>query len=155
MTALDDQMLVAGQIGPGDVAELSAQGISLIINNRPDGEDPDQPAGAEIEAAAAAAGIAYRHIPVAGSIDARSIQATAEALDGAEGKVLAFCRSGTRSTYLWALAQASRGADVDELAARAAAAGYDLSPLRPYLARTPGSAAPPRGRPRGPSGGSE
>jgi uncharacterized protein (TIGR01244 family) len=84
------------------------------------------------------AGIAYRHIPIAGAIPAAAVEAMVEALAGAEGKVLAFCRSGTRSTYLWALARASRGAEAGELAALAAAAGYDLSPIRRYLERKQG-----------------
>ena len=55
------------------------------------------------------------------------------ALDEAEGTMLAFCRSGTRSTFLWALAQANRGADGETLVRQAAEAGYDLSPIRPHL----------------------
>ena len=54
----------------------------------------------------------------------------AEALDGATGAVLAYCRSGTRSTLLWALAEASQGADPDRLAEHAAQAGYDITPVR-------------------------
>jgi len=50
-----------------------------------------------------------------------------------EGKTLAFCRSGTRSTYLWAMAARSRGMDGAAIVASAEAAGYDLGPLRPYL----------------------
>jgi uncharacterized protein (TIGR01244 family) len=57
------------------------------------------------------------------------------ALTGAEGDVLLFCRSGTRSTYLWALARARHGADADDLVSQAAEAGYDLSPILPWLQR--------------------
>ena len=103
---LDDRVFVAGQIGPEDMAEIAALGVTMIVNNRPDGEEPGQPTGAEIEAAARAAGLDYRHIPVAGGIAPEQIEAMAEALDEAEGTLLAFCRSGTRSTYLWALARA-------------------------------------------------
>jgi len=127
---LDETMLVAGQIRPEQVADAAAEGVTLIVNNRPDGEEAGQPAGAEIEAAAKAAGLDYRHVPVAGGISEEQVAAMAEALEAAEGKVLAFCRSGTRSTFLWALARASRGADGQALLAQAAAAGYDLSPLR-------------------------
>ena len=132
---LDERTLVAGQIAPGDVAALAARGVTLIVNNRPDGETPDQPAGADIAAAARAAGLDYRHIPVAGAIAAEQVAAMAAALEEAEGPLLAFCRSGTRSAFLWALAQTQRGADAESLIAQAAAAGYDLSPLRPSPAR--------------------
>ena len=57
----------------------------------------------------------------------------AEALGGAEGKVLAFCAGGVRSAYMWALTRAQAGDDADSIVARAAGAGYDLTPLRPYL----------------------
>jgi uncharacterized protein (TIGR01244 family) len=131
MQRLDATVLVAGQIRPSDLAEAAASGIRTIVNNRPDGEEPGQPLAAEIEAAAQAAGLAYRHIPVAGGFSDAQVEAMAEALG--EGPVLAFCRSGTRSTWLWALARARLGDDAEELAARAASAGYDLSPIRAYL----------------------
>ncbi len=130
---LDDRVLVAGQIAPEDVARAAALGVTTIVNNRPDGEEPDQPAGAEIAAAAAAADLAYHHIPVAGGLGPDQVTEMAAVLDAAEGKTLAFCKAGTRSAYLWALARARRGADGQELLERAAAAGYDLSPLRSYL----------------------
>lgn len=135
MIALDDRVLVSGQIDPADLPAIAAAGVTLVINNRPDGEAFDQPAGAEIEAAARAAGLDYRHIPVAGGLAPDQVAAMAEALDGAAGKTLAFCKSGTRSTYLWALARAGQGADGAILFEQAAAAGYDLSPLRAYLLR--------------------
>lgn len=106
----------------------------MIVNNRPDGEEPGQPAAAEIEAAARAANLGYRHIPVAaGGLSSDLVQAMAEAMDEADGTVFAFCRSGTRSTYLWALARSRQGAGGDELIERAAAAGYDLSPLARFF----------------------
>ena len=131
--ALDDTTMVAGQIGPEDVAEAKALGVTLIVNNRPDGEEPGQPTGAEIEAAALAAGLGYRFIPVSGGLSGSQVEAMAGALEAADGKVLAFCKAGTRSTWLWALAQARRGVDGDTLIAQAAAAGYDLTPIRRFL----------------------
>jgi uncharacterized protein (TIGR01244 family) len=133
MVLIDEQMLIAGQIQPRDAAAAAALGVTMIVNNRPDGEEPGQPAGAEIEAAAKAAGLGYAHLPVAGGIAPGQAEAMAAILDAAEGKVLAFCRSGTRSAYLWALARSLRGVDGETLAAQAAAAGYDLTPLRLYL----------------------
>jgi uncharacterized protein (TIGR01244 family) len=106
---LDSSTLAGGQIAPGDVAGLARAGVVMIVNNRPDGEEAGQPAGAAIEAAAQAAGLAYRHIPVAGQISPAQVEAMVEALDAAgEGKVLAFCRSGRRSAILWSLASARR-----------------------------------------------
>ena len=131
---LDDSTLVAGQIGPGEITEAAALGVGLIVNNRPDGEEPGQPDGASIEAAARAAGLDYRHIPVAGGIAPEQVEAMAESL-ASGAKVLAYCRSGTRSAYLWALARARIGADADELIAGAASAGYDLSSLAAHLRR--------------------
>jgi uncharacterized protein (TIGR01244 family) len=135
---LDDHVLVSGQIAPEEVAEAAAEGVTMIVNNRPDGEAPDQPTSAEIHAAAAAAGISYRHIPVAGGLSPDQVRGMADALAATEGKVLAFCRSGTRSTYLWALARAQAGDDVEEIVGKATAAGYDLGSLRPYLAQISG-----------------
>jgi uncharacterized protein (TIGR01244 family) len=132
---LDDKVQVAGQIGSEDARTAAAQGVTMIVNNRPDGEEPGQPAGAEIEAAATKAGIAYRHIPVSGGFSEAQVEAMTDALEAAEGPVLAFCKSGTRSTFLWALAKARHGAEPEELASRAAEAGYDLSPIFAYLRR--------------------
>jgi uncharacterized protein (TIGR01244 family) len=128
---LSDAVLISGQIGTADIADAAAAGVTVIVNNRPDGEEPGQPPGAGIEAAARAAGLAYRHIPVAGGFAPDLVAAMAAAMD--EGRILAFCKSGTRSTWLWALAARSRGEDPASIIARAAAAGYDLAPLEPYL----------------------
>jgi len=130
---LDDSVFVAGQIVPEDVAEAARMGIVSIINNRPDGEESGQPSSVEIKAAAQAANLAYIHIPIAGGFSEDQVAAMADALE--HGPVLAFCRSGTRSTYLWALARAAEGADGEALIATASAAGYDLGPLRPHLVR--------------------
>ena len=124
------------QIGLADVAAAQARGITLIVNNRPENEAEDQIAGVDIEAAARAAGLGYLAIPVtpAGFGD-EQVQAMAAALAEASGPVLAYCRSGTRSTLLWALAQARGGRDPDDIAAEAARAGYDIAPIRPLLDR--------------------
>ena len=132
-TPLDDRTFVAGQIAPDDLPAIAAVGVKTLVNNRPDHEEPGQPTGEEIAAAAKDAGLAYRHIPVAGGLSADQVAALAALLGESEDKLLLFCRTGTRSTYLWALAEASRGADPESLIASAAAAGHDLSSLRPYL----------------------
>lgn len=133
MKPLDAKTSVAGQILPGDLPALAAAGIGMIVNNRPDGEEPGQPEASEIAAAAAAAGLAYRHIPISGGFNLDDVLAMAEALDAADGRLLAFCKSGTRSAFLWALARSEQGAPAGELIAAAAGAGYDIAPIAPYL----------------------
>jgi uncharacterized protein (TIGR01244 family) len=133
MKRLDDKTYVAGQIAPGAVALLGARGVRLIVNNRPDGEEAGQPGSAEIEAAAVEAGIAYRHIPIAGQFPEESVEAMLEALDGADGPVLVYCRSGLRSAFLWGLARARAGDEGRDVIARAEAAGFDLGPIRHYF----------------------
>lgn len=131
---LTETMLVAPQIDEAAVAKAAAQGVTLIINNRPDGEAADQPLGADIAAAAQTAGVAYCAIPVTqAGFSMPQVAAMADVIAGAEGRVLAYCRSGTRSTHLWALSQAQAGANADGLTEAAAGAGYDLTPLRAML----------------------
>lgn len=131
---LTDKVLVAPQIDVQAVAAARDAGVTLIINNRPEDESPDQTPGAEIEAAARAAGMNYIAIPVTHSgFSQPQVDAMAAALSGADGKVLAYCRSGTRSTLLWALAQASQGDHPAVLAEQAADAGYDLTPIRAMM----------------------
>ena len=78
----------------------------MVVNNRPDGEEPGQPASAEMRAAAGRLGLGYRYIPVApGSLTEQDAAAFASALREAGGPILAFCRTGARSTKLWQAAQ--------------------------------------------------
>jgi uncharacterized protein (TIGR01244 family) len=122
-----DRFEVSPQITPEEAREAAAAGVKLIINNRPDGEAPDQPTGADIEAAAKAGGADYVYLPVVGRPTAEQARAQADAVAGAGGPVLAFCRSGTRSITTWALGEAAKGRDRGELVRLAAAAGYDLA----------------------------
>jgi uncharacterized protein (TIGR01244 family) len=114
------------------VDAAAEQGFKTIINNRPDGEDPAQPSGLQIEAAAQNAGLAYFHVPVRGGPTPEQVETTQKILEQAPGPVLAFCRSGTRSIVTWSLAQALSGDySPDELIGFGRAAGYDLSGLFP------------------------
>jgi uncharacterized protein (TIGR01244 family) len=132
--SVTNDLMVSPQIGLDAVAEAKALGVTLIINNRPEGESEDQVPGAEIEAAAHAAGLEYVAIPITHSgFSQPQVEAMVAALQGADGKVLAYCRSGTRSTLLWALAESAQGGDPDSLTNMAAKAGYDLSPVRPLM----------------------
>lgn len=131
---LTDNVLASPQITEADIAAAQAMGVTTIVNNRPEGESDDQTPGPLIRAAAEQAGMAYHAIPIthAGFSEAQ-VKAMADALDSAPGPVLAYCRSGTRSTLLWALVQARAGRDLDEIASIAAAAGYDVGPVRPLM----------------------
>ena len=129
--SLSASVLASPQITAGDIAEARDLGVTLVVNNRPEGEAADQVPGDQIAAAARTAGLDYRAIPIDHSgFSMAQVEAMVDALESARGKVLAYCRSGTRSTLLWALAAASKGADPEAIAQAAAAAGYDVSPVR-------------------------
>lgn len=130
---LDEKTLVSGQIEPEQVAQLKNFGVTMIVNNRPDGEEPGQPTGAEIEDAAEAAGIAYRYIPIHRGIGPSDAEAMEEAIEAADGKLFAYCKSGTRSALTWAVARRQQGASVEELQQAAASAGVDLTPIAHLL----------------------
>lgn len=129
---IDDKTYASPQIGIAEIAYAKALGIGLIVNNRPEHEADDQTPGAEIAAAAHEAGMAYVAIPVShAGFSMPQVEAMQQALAQAgDTPVLAYCRSGTRSTLLWALAQARSGMNPDDIAAKAAGAGYDIGPIR-------------------------
>ena len=134
---ITDSVSVAPQISPEDVALAAAQGFRTIVNNRPDGESLDQPDGALIEAAAAAAGMAYVAIPIDQTgFNLEQVEAMVGALK--HGPVLAFCRSGTRSCNLWALASARQGGDAAAIIAAASAGGYNVAGLLPLFKQLAG-----------------
>ncbi|HJT41791.1 MAG TPA: TIGR01244 family sulfur transferase [Sphingobium sp.] len=132
---LTDRLYVSPQITVDQVEEAKALGVTVIINNRPDDEEPGQTNGAAIEAAAKAAGLGYVAVPVAhGGFAPWQLDGMAAGLDQAgEGKVLAYCRSGTRSTLLWALTRSRAGDHPAVLTEKAEAAGYDLTPVRQIM----------------------
>jgi uncharacterized protein (TIGR01244 family) len=126
---LSQTVWAAPQIAIEDLPDLAARGVRRVVNNRPDGEDPGQPTSAEMETAARAAGLDYVHAPVSGMPGPDAVRAVAAALE-ADEPVLMYCRSGTRSTFAWALAmRALDRAEPDEIRQAAANAGYDLSRL--------------------------
>ena len=130
----DDQISVCGQITVESVAGLPAQGVTMLINNRPDGEDPGQPAAGDIEAAAERAGLAYRHIPIIRGMGPADVEAMDQAIEQANGgKVLAFCRSGNRSALVSALARRRQGIAQATIEQQLIAAGVDPSPIAHLL----------------------
>jgi uncharacterized protein (TIGR01244 family) len=131
---LDDKVMVSGQVAPHEVVELAAQGVTVLVNNRPDGEEPGQPLAAEIEDAAAAAGISYRFVPILRGIGPADVEEMQKALREAEGgKMLAFCRSGTRSALAVALAKREEGASAEEVTRNLTEAGFDPGPIAHLL----------------------
>lgn len=106
MTQLSPELSVRPQLLPREVADVARSGFKGVINNRPDGEAPDQPRSEELEAEARRHGLRYWYIPVVpGQATESHAQAFAAALREAGGPVVAFCRTGNRSTGLWKMAQ--------------------------------------------------
>ena len=131
---LDDKVMVSGQVAPHEVAALAEQGVTVLVNNRPDGEEPNQPLASEIEDAAAAAGIGYRYVPIIRGIGPADVEEMQAAMREAEGgKLLAFCRSGTRSALAIALAKREEGASLEEVVQQLNQAGIDHGPIAHLL----------------------
>ncbi|OBX18557.1 TIGR01244 family protein [Erythrobacter sp. QSSC1-22B] len=105
-TRISDRLAVGPQIEIEDLATLAQDGFTGIVNNRPDGEAQDQPMSRELAAEASRLGLAYWHIPVVlGATTDAETRDFAPALRDADGPVLAFCRTGNRSSTLWEAAQ--------------------------------------------------
>lgn len=131
---LDARTFVSGQIGPEHMVEAKSLGVTVIVNNRPDNEDLGQPLSADLEAAAQAAGLDYRHVPIARGMGPADIEEMRRAMhETGEGKLLAFCRSGNRSTLAWAIACHEEGVPREELERAAEGAGFSLAPVRHLL----------------------
>ena len=126
----------AGKLDRSDIEALARDGVRTIVNNRPDDEDPGQLPAADARRIAEAHGIAYHHIPVtAATLSRADVDAFAGVLAAAEQPIVAHCRSGTRSTLLWALARMREGADPFALVAEAARHGIDIAALPAIAAR--------------------
>jgi uncharacterized protein (TIGR01244 family) len=131
---LDEKTLVSGQIAPHEVAGLAQQGVTMLVNNRPDGEEAGQPLAGEIEQAAEAAGISYRFVPIIRGIGPADVEEMQKARrDAGDGKLLAFCRSGTRSALTLAVAQREEGASAEEIVRQLNQAGFDHGPIAHLL----------------------
>ncbi len=136
MRHLHEQLFVAGQISAADIDTLKAEGFTAIINNRPDNEEPGQPSAESIEALAKAAGLKYIHLPMAnGQPLPENVVGDFRALvTDSEEKVLAHCRSGMRSSVIWALGAIAAGeVTVDDAINKGAAAGIPLQNVRALL----------------------
>ncbi|PWJ20552.1 bifunctional protein tyrosine phosphatase family protein/NAD(P)/FAD-dependent oxidoreductase [Jannaschia seohaensis] len=124
---LTDKVSVSPQITADDMAAISEAGFRAIICNRPDGEGADQPSFQEIEAAAKAAGIEARYVPVkSGMVTDDDVAAFGAALSDVPRPILAYCRTGTRSATLWSFHEAKKR-PMPEILAATKAAGYDMN----------------------------
>jgi uncharacterized protein (TIGR01244 family) len=131
---LDEKVMVSGQVAPHEVAGLAEQGVTVLVNNRPDGEEPGQPLAGDIEQAAAAAGISYHFVPIIRGIGPADVEVMQQALRQAEGgKLLAFCRSGMRSALAVSLAKRAEGASAEEVQQSLVDAGFDPGPIAHLL----------------------
>ena len=133
MRKLSPRFFVSEQITTADLGVASAQGIKTVINNRPDNEAQGQPRSADLAAAAEELGMQFVNLPVvAGRLTDENIDQFERANRTLQGPILMYCRTGTRSTCLWALNEA-KTLDVDAVMATTAQAGYDLTALRARL----------------------
>lgn len=135
---INDNLFVAGQISPADIPQLASHGIQTIVCNRPDGEDEGQPEFALIDSIAKASGITMKYLPVvSGSVTDNDVSDFSNAIDqtieAEKLPVLAYCRTGTRCTILWALSEGKKGASLQQILDTAAQAGYNLSGQIPRL----------------------
>jgi len=129
-------LTAAGALSREHIDALAASGVKTIINNRPDGEDPGQLPAAEAQRLAEAHGMSYFHIPMtAATLQPSDVDAMAAALKNAPQPSVAHCRSGTRSTLLWALTRVREGDDPAALVALGARNGIDIAALPVLAAR--------------------
>ena len=130
---ITDTYHVSPQIDPEDAPALAEAGVSLVICNRPDAEVPPSHQAAEVEKAVRAAGMEFAALPLTHqTMTPENVARQADLVESAEGKVLAYCASGTRCSVVWALGQAG-ARPTDEILAATARAGYMLDGLRPTL----------------------
>ena len=132
---IEDGFFVMPQLTHGIVADLAASGFKVIINNRPDGERGHYPTNVDMEALAKQHGMQYFFVPVNPmALSMETVQAFAQAMEDAQGPVVAYCASGRRSAMMWALINASKKS-ADEIISACAAQGHDLSQMRPMLSQ--------------------
>jgi uncharacterized protein (TIGR01244 family) len=141
-----EKFSVMGQLQPHDFVELRRRGYRTVINNRPDGEETTQPGSAAEAAAASAAGLDYVHIPVtSASMTEADAARLAAAIAASDGPVLAHCRSGARSFYLWIMTGSAGAAALgnDVLLAKASEIGIKPDDARSWLEKHRSSVTKP------------
>ncbi|WP_170937116.1 MULTISPECIES: TIGR01244 family sulfur transferase [Rhodomicrobium] len=132
---IDEKTSVAGQIQLDELEELAASGIKVIVNNRPDGEAFfGQPKAKDLEEEAARHGVAFFNLPFTmQTLTPELVAEFAKILKDADGPILAYCRTGNRSSLLWAASQVALGAPIEAVLAQAQDAGYDLRPAEQLI----------------------
>ncbi len=130
---VSDDFATAPQLGPADLRAASSLGFRLVMCNRPDHEEPGQILSRAMAACAGDLGLAFVFLPFVGLPDARIVDRFCALRQENPGPLLAYCRSGTRSIFLWALAEARNGRPGTEILALARQAGYDVSAVAPLL----------------------
>jgi len=130
---ITDTYTIAPQLEPADMAAIAASGVTTVICNRPDAEIPAQLQAAAMQEAAEAAGLSFVFNPViGGQLTMDNVEEQRDAIDAADGPVVAYCASGNRSTIVWALGMAGE-LPADEIISRGETWGYQLEWLRPQL----------------------
>lgn len=133
ITELSSQYFVSPQISVADFETLKAQGFDVVINNRPDGESDDQPSSADLQAAAESVGLRYIYNPVdLKQLSNKEVAVQDELIKGSD-KVFAFCRTGTRSSVLWVLANQKDEESFVTLVADVMKKGFDLGRCLPAM----------------------
>ena len=123
---LTDTVSVMGQVLPEEIATLKAEGFTTVMCNRPDHEDPGQPTMDELAAACEEHGLRFVRYPLTMmNFPGDNVVGMAEEFEPENGKVLAYCRTGTRSANLWILTLAGEA----RLAAFAAAERYGINTM--------------------------
>jgi len=144
ISRLADGLTVSPQPSPGDFPLLAARGVAMVVNNRPDGENPGQLPAAEAAEIARANGMEYRHVPVRlTDISADDVRAFGRAAAEATGPVHAHCRTGIRAATLWALNEVTSGRkSTDQVRATIEGVGFDSETALAWLAAHPLASVP-------------
>ena len=132
MKRIYENFYAANQIQAKDIAQLKQEKFECVLCNRPDNEEQDQPSVEMIKSQCLANGIEFLHLPITpGDFNLEAIMETEKVLKTAK-KTLAYCRTGTRSTMLWAFAK-TKDLEVDEVLKITDHSGYNFQHLKELL----------------------
>jgi len=131
LVGIDDRVAISGQLQPEDMKEIAAAGFVAVVNNRPDGEAAfGQPRTADLKKAAEAAGLVFLDLPFSGPrASPDQVRAFADLLAERPGRVVAYCKSGMRSSLLWGAAAIAGGRSLEDVLRAALRAGQNLEPV--------------------------
>jgi uncharacterized protein (TIGR01244 family) len=131
LVGIDDRVAISGQLQPEDMKEIAAAGYVAVVNNRPDGEAAfGQPRTADLKKAAEAVGLIFLDLPFSGPrASPDQVRAFADLLAERPGRVVAYCKSGMRSSLLWGAAAIAGGRSLEDVLGAALRAGQNLAPV--------------------------